>query len=166
MANKSANDLLADTANVLNIRKVQPDLNSCVLSKSPENTIPRNSSISLVPEKGKTNLLVNVQNSSIQPDSDHINSCTAARTRPVQKWQKRKLFNVSKIEKPSSSVLCSCGDSWTPCILCKRTSNNLPKLTQRHDLRDRVALMDLSFHPVLSFETGKRISSSPVCSFG
>ena len=160
MANKSANDLLVDTANMLNNRKVHPDLSSSILptSLTPENAFPRNSSIPLLAEKDKTNLLLNVQKSSVQHDTDHISSCTSARTRSVQQWQKRKLFDLSKIEKPSPSLLCSCGDSWTRCVLCKRSSPNLPKLTQRQDLRDRVALLDLSFHPVLTFESGKRQS--------
>ena len=158
MASKSANDLLVDTANMLNNRKVHPDLTSSILASSltSESAYPHNTNIPLLAEKDKTNLLLNVQKSNIQQDNDLINSCTSARTRCVQQWQKRKLFALSKIEKPSPSLLCSCGDSWTPCVLCKRSSLNLPKLTQRQDLRDRVALLDLSFHPVLSFESGKK----------
>ena len=158
MANKSANDFLVDTANMLNNRKVHPDLTSGILATSltSESPFPNNSSIPLLAEKDKANLLLNVQKSNIQHDSDSINSCTSARTRCVQQWQKRKLFGLSKIEKPSPSLLCSCGDSWTPCVLCKRSSPNLPKLTQRQDMRDRVAVVDLSFHPVLSFESGKK----------
>jgi hypothetical protein len=167
MANKSANDLLVDTANMLNNRKVHPDLSSSLILNSitPDNAFPRNSNIPLLAEKDKMNLHLNVQKSSIQHDNDHINSCTAARTRSVQQWQKRKLFNLSKIEKPSPSMLCSCGDSWTPCVLCKRSSPNLPKLTQRQDMRDRVALVDLSYHPVLSFESGKSCKVSTLLGF-
>ena len=137
-------------------KRIHPDINSGMLSASHENNAYTNPSIPQLAEKDKTNLLLNVQSSSIPSDSDHVNSCTAARTRSVQQWQKRKLFNLLKIEKSSPSMICGCGDSWTPCVLCKRSSPNLPRLTQRQDLRDRVALMDLSFHPVLSFETGKR----------
>lgn len=153
VANKSANDLLADT--MLN-KSIHPEINCSILSTSHEGNAYTNSSIPRLAEKNKTNLLLNVQNSSMKHDSDPVNSCTAARTRSVQQWQKRKLFNLSKFEKTSPSIICGCGDSWTPCVLCKRSSPMLPKVTQRQDFRDRVALMDLSFHPVLSFETGKR----------
>lgn len=157
MASKSANDLLVDAAKLLNDRKVCPDLSSSIHLNSikPVNEITHNSTIPLLAEKDKVNLLLNVQKSSAQDDSDHISTYTAARTRAVQQWRKRKCFNLSKIEKPSSSLLCSCGDLLTPCVLCKRSSPNLPRLTQRQDLRERVALMDLSFHPVLSFESGR-----------
>ena len=137
-------------------KSIHPEINCSILSTSHEGNAYTNSSIPRLTEKNKANLLLNVQNSSMKHDSDPVNSCTAARTRSVQQWQKRKLFNLSKIEKTSPSIICGCGDSWTPCVLCKRSSPMLPTVTQRQDFRDRVALMDLSFHPVLSFETGKR----------
>ena len=160
VANKSASDLLADTLNVSNNRKIHPDLSSDIMA-SPITPKKDNSGIPLLTEKDKTNLLLNAQKCSIQHDSDHVNSCTAARTRCVQQWRKRKLFNLTQVQRPSKSMVCTCGDLCTPCVLCKRISPNLPRMLQQQDLRDRVSLIDLSFHPVLSFEAGKEM-----CQFG
>ena len=158
VANKSAEDLLVDTVNILNSLKEPHNLNNSIRtgSQRPEVSISRNSNSMLTEEhKEKTNSIMNNGKSNMHL-TDHIYSCTAARTRSVQYWQKRKLFSLLQLQKPNQNVLCACSSPLTPCVLCQRNSKNLSVLKPKQSIKERVSLLDSSFHPVLSFDTGKR----------
>lgn len=160
VTNKSAEDLLVDTVNILNSIKEPHNLENSKRTgvQKPDVLVSKNSNSFLTegPHKEKTNSIINNGKSNVHVTSDHFNSCTAARTRPVQNWQSRKLFTLSQLQKPTPNILCCCSNPITPCVLCQKNSQNLPQLKPKQDIRERASLLDLSFHPVLSFETGKR----------
>lgn len=160
ITSKSADDFLVDTVNILNnINKEPHSLNismrTCTATQKPDVSISRTSNNLLTESahKEKTNLIMNSGKSNLLLANDHINTCTAARTRAVQHWQKRKLFSLSQFQKPTSNILCCCSSPLTACVLCQRKSQSLPQIISKQDIRERVSLVDLSFHPVLSFET-------------
>lgn len=87
-------------------------------------------------------------------------TCQASRTRPLMNFNKRKIFKISDLHQTSrkasrlSSVrcACSCQREMLPCIVCGGLFNN----TQSFDpnttpISERIALLDPSFHQVLSF---------------
>lgn len=118
------------------------------------------SSINNFVSKTSTNLfekdlLLNMKKSTIKSQMNDIDTCTAARTRSVKEWRKRKLFHLSKLERSNSSLLCSCEDLCMPCVLCRQSPPSLPKMMPKQSMKDRVALVDLAFHPVLSFDNGE-----------
>ncbi|XP_002735250.2 KAT8 regulatory NSL complex subunit 1-like [Saccoglossus kowalevskii] len=99
----------------------------------------------------------------LEPDRSSpatVSDCgsTAARTRPIRNFRKRKLLRslglhqVSRKAQKLSSVRCGCCVPVTPCVMCSGRYNN----TQTSDpdvmpLSEKVSLLDYSFHPVLSF---------------
>ncbi|XP_070535525.1 KAT8 regulatory NSL complex subunit 1-like isoform X3 [Ptychodera flava] len=92
-------------------------------------------------------------------------SCTAARTRPIRTYRKRKLLRTSNIHQMSrkaqklSSVRCGCCTPITPCVMCGGRYNNTQTVDQDlMPLSERVSLLDYSFHPVLSFEQDMPLS--------
>lgn len=80
-----------------------------------------------------------------------------ARTRGVYPVRKRRLVHLSHIrQKPKPhSLLCGCVTPTTPCLTCSNSSRTLPVVSFSQTTPERVASLDGSFHPVLSFCTGK-----------
>ncbi|XP_022087076.1 KAT8 regulatory NSL complex subunit 1-like [Acanthaster planci] len=82
-----------------------------------------------------------------------------ARTRPVWYFRKRKLIRTLNIHSFSrkiqklSTVRCGCCPPLTPCVMCGGRFNHVekPKEPDMAPLNERVAQLDFSFHPVLSF---------------
>lgn len=81
-----------------------------------------------------------------------------ARTRGVYTIRKRRVVNLSHIRhnkaKPLSSF-CGCVTPTTPCLICSKSSRTLPVVNPNQTMAEKVASLDTSFHPVLSFCTGK-----------
>lgn len=80
-----------------------------------------------------------------------------ARTRGVYTVKKRRLVHLSHIRhKPKPhSLYCGCVTPSTPCLICSNSSRTLPVVTSSQTTAEKVASLDGSFHPVLSFCTGK-----------
>lgn len=78
-----------------------------------------------------------------------------ARTRGVYPVRKRRLVHLSHIrQKPKPhSLLCGCVTPTTPCLMCSNSSRTLPVVSFSQTTPERVASLDGSFHPVLSFCT-------------
>ena len=112
-----------------------------------------------------------------QQATNNIDSdCQAARCRPLQSdtYRKRKLLRTvglhlhSKKAARLTTVQCQCYPPVTPCILCSGRQNYaqqsgiesgdipLPDSVRAH-VPERIALLDHSYHQVLSFEEGKHI---------
>lgn len=82
-----------------------------------------------------------------------------ARTRGVYTVRKRRLVHLSHIRhKPKPhSVFCGCVTPSTRCLICSNSSRTLPVVSSGQTMAEKVASLDGSFHPVLSFCTGKGI---------
>ncbi|XP_078662344.1 KAT8 regulatory NSL complex subunit 1-like isoform X2 [Branchiostoma floridae x Branchiostoma belcheri] len=85
-------------------------------------------------------------------------TCQCARTRPVRSYRKRKLlrtfgmWQVCRKASKLSTVRCGCAPPNTPCVMCGGRLNNAQKVEPNLSSQvERVAIMDPSFHPVLSF---------------
>ncbi|XP_038045375.1 KAT8 regulatory NSL complex subunit 1-like [Patiria miniata] len=94
---------------------------------------------------------------SLMPALSEEHYC--ARTRPVWYFRKRKLIRTlnihgfgRKIQK-LSTVRCGCHPPLTPCVMCGGRFNHVEKCKEPDTapLNERVAQLDYSFHPVLSF---------------
>ncbi|XP_064643381.1 KAT8 regulatory NSL complex subunit 1-like [Lineus longissimus] len=91
--------------------------------------------------------------------SDNVdNSCVAARCRPVRSYRKRKLYRTTGLHLASrkasrlSTVRCQCYPPSTPCAMCGgRYNNTVPLDSDTLPPAEKVALLDNSFHSVLSF---------------
>ena len=102
-------------------------------------------------------------NLRFDPPSPVIDSsCTAARCQPVKSYGKRKLlrtaglYQVSRKAARLSTVRCGCYPPTTPCTLCGGRYNNSQTVdTHWTPLPERVAILDPSFHSVLSFKEGE-----------
>ena len=90
-------------------------------------------------------------------------SMTCARVRPLVRsmFRKRKLLQTSGLHVMSkkaaraSTVRCGCRPPLPTCALC--TGRLDPMMPQQHDLltaSERIALLNPTFHPVLSFPEG------------
>ncbi|XP_078581093.1 KAT8 regulatory NSL complex subunit 1-like isoform X1 [Branchiostoma floridae x Branchiostoma japonicum] len=95
---------------------------------------------------------------STPPPAANDVTCQCARTRPVRSYRKRKLlrtfgmWQVCRKASKLSTVRCGCMPPNTPCVMCGGRLNNTQKVDANVSSQvERVALMDPSFHPVLSF---------------
>ncbi|XP_076455906.1 KAT8 regulatory NSL complex subunit 1-like [Babylonia areolata] len=87
-------------------------------------------------------------------------SCRAARCLPLKHpLRKRKLLRTSGLHLKSvkaarlSSVSCHCHTSVTPCVLCSGRVNIMQTVdASSMSYSERVALLDHSYHQVLSFQ--------------
>ncbi len=93
------------------------------------------------------------------------NTCQAARCRPVRSYGKRKLLRsrgVHQLQRKAarlSTVRCQCFPPVAPCAMCGSRVNNTQTVEpETMSLAERVALLDASFHPVLSFTHGQLFS--------
>uniref|UniRef100_A0A670ZP31 PEHE domain-containing protein n=2 Tax=Pseudonaja textilis TaxID=8673 RepID=A0A670ZP31_PSETE len=87
------------------------------------------------------------------------NSCVAARIRPICRYKKRRLVRLGSIahlnRKPPKplSLKCTC-EQPNSCILCNFKASLPPLDPEAMSLEERIALLDSSFHPILSFPHG------------
>jgi KAT8 regulatory NSL complex subunit 1 len=87
-------------------------------------------------------------------------SCQSARCRPVQSYRKRKilrtvgLHQVNRKAARLSSVRCNCCPPAVPCVMCSGRYHNVQSLELEMPVPQRVALLDHSYHAVLSFKQG------------
>lgn len=96
-----------------------------------------------------------------QPPAEWL--CSRTRPLVLSEFRKRKLFQtinmhtISKKAARPSNIKCGCQWPQVPCTLC----TGRPDPTAPRDLpetlmpQNRVALLDASYHPVLSFTDGK-----------
>ncbi len=89
-------------------------------------------------------------------------SCQAARCRPIKGYRKRKLLRSTGIHYFSrkaaklSTVHCQCYPPVTPCAMCGGRYNKVTAMrADSLPLTERLALVDQTFHPVLSFRQGE-----------
>ena len=90
--------------------------------------------------------------------------CHAARCRPVKSYRKRKLLKTAGLHQVNrkaarlSTVKCQCYPPMT-CPMCGGRYNNVQNIdADTMPTHERVAIMDPSFHPVLSFTQGKLLN--------
>ncbi|XP_033109537.1 KAT8 regulatory NSL complex subunit 1-like isoform X2 [Anneissia japonica] len=82
-----------------------------------------------------------------------------ARTRPVKYYRKRRIVKsigihyLSRKAAKRSTVKCRCCQPQMPCVMCGGRYNNLKPLdTNFTPEKERLSLLDYSYHPVLSFK--------------
>lgn len=87
---------------------------------------------------------------------------TAARCRPLRSYRKRKLLRTYGLQQLSrkaarlSTVRCSCYPPVTPCALCSGRYNNTEAVDPAVlPPTECLALLDHSYHSVLSFDQGQ-----------
>ncbi|XP_077993067.1 KAT8 regulatory NSL complex subunit 1-like isoform X1 [Glandiceps talaboti] len=104
------------------------------------------------------NKRIKLEPSKVTPASPPDSSCTAARTRPIRVFRKRKLLHTAGIQHMSkkaqklSTVRCGCCSPIMPCVMCGGRYNTLQSVDPDvMPLSERVAILDFSYHPVLSF---------------
>lgn len=91
-------------------------------------------------------------------DSHLDSTCQAARCRPLRSYRKRKILRTMGLFKTSqkaarlSDIRCHCYSPANPCTVCGgRYNNTLTVDPDSMSVKERVAILDSSFHPVLSF---------------
>ena len=129
---------------------VEHGLNNCTTTTNVPGSVnkqPTDSSVSLV---------------TFDPPSPANDiTCQAVRCRPVQSYRKRKLLRTAGLHLMNrkaarlSMVRCHCYPPVVPCAICGGRYNN----TQTAEpgvmtLAERVALLDASYHAILSFPEG------------
>lgn len=88
-------------------------------------------------------------------------SYRAARCMAVRSWHRRKLIRpvglhqVNRKAAQLSTVRCGCYTPVMPCTLCGGRYNNVGRPDVNMSFAERVALLDPTFHPVLSFVQGQ-----------
>lgn len=90
-------------------------------------------------------------------------TCQAARCRPMRSYRKRKLLRTSGLHQVSrkaarlSTVKCQCSPPFSSCPMCGGRYNNSQTVdADTMPANERVSLLDPSYHPVLSFNEGKK----------
>ena len=100
---------------------------------------------------------------SFDPPSPAVDtSCQAARCRPVRSYGKRKLLTTSGLYQLSrkaarlSTEPCHCYPPGVPCAMCGGRYNNTQTVQPTvMPVSERLALLDPSYHQVLSFPQGE-----------
>ena len=120
----------------------------------------------------------NIEDASLKPkiepsvgDSPIVeDTCQAARCRPVKTYRKRKLFRTAGLYQMNrkaarlSTVKCHCYPPETPCPMCGGRYNNKQQIQhETMTTTEMVALLDHSYHQVLSFDEGKYLVIGSVC---
>ncbi|GFO31807.1 kat8 regulatory nsl complex subunit 1-like protein [Plakobranchus ocellatus] len=104
--------------------------------------------------------LSSLSSSSLLPSSSsHLDTtCQSARCRPLRSYRKRRILRTIGLHRQShkaarlSDVRCRCSPPANACPMCGgRQNNTLPMDPETMALRERIALIDASFHPILSF---------------
>lgn len=104
---------------------------------------------------------VPLSSASVVPSLLYDPSCRAARCMEVRSWRRRTLLKTAGLHELSrkasqlSTVSCACYPPVTPCALCGGRYNKVRQLGPQVSARDRIALLEPSYHPVLSFPRGK-----------
>ncbi|KFO18317.1 hypothetical protein H920_20254 [Fukomys damarensis] len=132
------------------------------------NSISRSSSENLEELSSSTSWLLN-QKHSKKRKKDRIRlkspsltiMSTAARTRPLQSFQKRKLYRLSPTFYWAPQIMHSKATSFfsptqMPCLQSPAAGINCEHNSKSQMLREHVADLDSSFHPVLSLPSGER----------
>lgn len=120
-------------------------------------SLPGSVSINMKPNEETLNGTIPFQTNNCDP------TMTACRTRPFVKsaYRKRKLLRttglhlVSKKAARPVTVRCGCRPPLS-CALCTgRPDPTRPNRFEPFNVAERIASVDFSFHPVLSFPSGK-----------
>ena len=97
----------------------------------------------------------NSSNSYSLPSNCELFVC--ARTRGVNSVHKRSLLHLSTIEKKikkTGNSTCGCTTPLTPCISCPKVARSSIVVDGSMSRAARVALLDHSYHRILSFSNG------------
>ncbi|XP_068952047.1 KAT8 regulatory NSL complex subunit 1-like isoform X4 [Petaurus breviceps papuanus] len=91
--------------------------------------------------------------------SPYDSSCIAARIRPLCKYRKRKLLRTNTVSylsrKPQKPLTMKCSCEWPhTCILCECKTSLKPIDVNTMTLKERIAVLDSGFHPILSLPHG------------
>ncbi|XP_072510206.1 KAT8 regulatory NSL complex subunit 1-like isoform X3 [Notamacropus eugenii] len=91
--------------------------------------------------------------------SPYDSSCIAARIRPLCKYRKRKLLRTNTVSylsrKPQKPLTMKCSCEWPhTCILCECKTSVKPLDVDTMTLKERIAVLDSGFHPILSLPHG------------
>lgn len=103
--------------------------------------------------------LPSLLSSSSSSYAGHLDTtCQSARCRPLRSYRKRRILRTVGLHRHSqkaarlSDVRCRCSPPANPCPMCGgRQNNTIPMDTESMALRERIALVNASFHPILSF---------------
>ncbi|KAM9093938.1 KAT8 regulatory NSL complex subunit 1-like isoform 3-T3 [Sarcophilus harrisii] len=91
--------------------------------------------------------------------SPYDSSCIAARIRPLCRYRKRKLLRTNTVSylsrKPQKPLTMKCSCEWPhTCILCECKTSIKPIDVDTMTLKERIAVLDSGFHPILSLSHG------------
>ncbi|XP_056661235.1 KAT8 regulatory NSL complex subunit 1-like isoform X5 [Monodelphis domestica] len=91
--------------------------------------------------------------------SPYDSSCIAARIRPLCRYRKRKLLRTNAVSylsrKPQKPLTMKCSCEWPhTCILCEFKTSVKPIDVNTMTLKERIAMLDSGFHPILSLPHG------------
>ncbi|XP_020854863.1 KAT8 regulatory NSL complex subunit 1-like isoform X2 [Phascolarctos cinereus] len=91
--------------------------------------------------------------------SPYDSSCIAARIRPLCRYRKRKLLRTNSVSylsrKPQKPLTMKCSCEWPhACILCECKTSIKPIDVETMTLKERIAVLDSGFHPILSLPHG------------
>lgn len=119
--------------------------------------LPGGVSIGVKPNDEVMNGAIPFQTNNCDP------SMTACRTRPFMKsaYRKRKLLNttglhlISKKAARPVTVRCGCRAPLSCAVCTGRPDPTRPDRLDPSTVAERIGLLDYSYHPVLSFPTGK-----------
>ncbi|XP_074139189.1 KAT8 regulatory NSL complex subunit 1-like isoform X6 [Sminthopsis crassicaudata] len=97
--------------------------------------------------------------SSATSFSPYDSSCIAARIRPLCRYRKRKLLRTNTVSylsrKPQKPLTMKCSCEWPhTCILCECKTSVKPIDVDTMTLKERIAVLDSGFHPILSLPHG------------
>ena len=138
---------------------VEHGLNNCT-SAHPVTDVPGSVNNKKTPQQTTDSNVSLVTFDPPSPANDV--TCQSVRCRPVQSYRKRKLLRTAGLHLVCrkaarlSAVRCHCYPPVVPCAICGGRYNNTQTTEPEvMTLAERVALLDASYHAILSFPEGE-----------
>ncbi|KAH9492408.1 hypothetical protein Btru_051040 [Bulinus truncatus] len=135
------------------------------LTESPCNTNTDQAAVENSPSVPRELQVTGRTNELLENGSLCDSSCQSARCRPLRSYRKRKILRTIGLYKTNSKaarlsdIRCRCYPPASSCPICGgRYNNTLTVDPDTMSLPERVALIDPSFHPVLSFPQDVHLS--------
>lgn len=161
---------LSSTSNHLSVLSENSDLKMSVF-KEPQNHLRNGIKKSLMnhtvtDDQEMASKKLRMSNTKLPvspPVSDFTSQC--ARTSGIYPIRKRPLVHLSWLKQNGKfdGLPCQCSKPETPCISCCKIAKTIVPVDPMLPISDRVKMLDQSFHPVLSFSTGKRPTIRYTC---
>ncbi|XP_001637853.2 KAT8 regulatory NSL complex subunit 1 isoform X2 [Nematostella vectensis] len=164
--NSLPSPLAGQSVKLNNVKPTQPELDFNKI-KEPESHLRNGMKKALLHEtmvdedelplkKLRTKLLKNDANdnySVVGHSNNNLSEC--ARTRGTLPIARRRLVHLSWMQErcKARKRFCHCSKPETPCLSCSKIAQTIPVVESSQSKAERVALLDHSYHAVLSFPT-------------